>query len=217
MLPDVLAPAHCAHLAGTESAVRFAGAGSLWPDPFPPSPPPPVARRCSGTSQAVLVGPTSRARSSSAYVLRLPDASRHCIGGGRTQDLPVLVRSVSVRARGLRPRGTRAHLAISMRPVVPSDYPYSVGVPNQASFAAQYPARTYPCLTLRPFRYRKHRMTRGRCGSLALQRVTLSFTTLRRFIPALSGRPPYCFCLRINFPEKFQIFWLEVVLRLGWA
>ena len=27
-------------------------------------------------------------------------------------------------------------------------------------------------------------MTRGRCGSLAFQRVTLSFTTHRRFIPA---------------------------------
>jgi hypothetical protein len=28
------------------------------------------------------------------------------------------------------------------------------------------------------------RMTRGRCGSLILQRMTLSFTTPRRFIPA---------------------------------
>jgi hypothetical protein len=27
-------------------------------------------------------------------------------------------------------------------------------------------------------------MTRGRCGSLSLQRMTLSFTTPRRFIPA---------------------------------
>src|SRR5262249_9461497 len=57
---------------------RFAAAGSLWPDPFPPSPPPPVAQRCSATSQVVPGGPTSRVRSSSAYVLRLPDASRNC-------------------------------------------------------------------------------------------------------------------------------------------
>ena len=38
-------------------------------------PPPPVARPCSGTSQVLLVCPTSRVRSSSACVLRLPDAS----------------------------------------------------------------------------------------------------------------------------------------------
>src|SRR5713101_545098 len=78
-------------------------------------------------------------------VLGLPDASRHSIGGGRTQDLPVLVRDVSVRARGLRLRGTRTHLAVSMRPVLPSAHPYGVGIPNLASYAAEYPARTYPC------------------------------------------------------------------------
>lgn len=145
LLPDVLAPAHCSHLAGTESGARFAGAGSPWPVPFPPPPPPPVARLCSAPSSVLWGCPTSWVRSSSACVLRLPDAARRSIGGGRTQDLPVLVRSVSVHARGLRPRGTRAHLAIAMRPVVPSDYPYSVGIPDQASFAAQYPACTYPC------------------------------------------------------------------------
>jgi hypothetical protein len=37
----------------------------------------------------------------SAYVLGLPDATRGSISRGRTQDLPVLVRCVSVRARGL--------------------------------------------------------------------------------------------------------------------
>jgi len=40
------------------------------------SPPPPMARPCSGTSQVLQVCPTSQARSSSAYVLRLPDASQ---------------------------------------------------------------------------------------------------------------------------------------------
>ena len=89
--------------------------------------------------------PTPWARSSPAYVLGLPDASHHSIGGGRTQGLPVLVRGVSVRARGLRPRGTRTHLAISMRHGGAFRYPYGVGVPDLASFAAQYPARTYPC------------------------------------------------------------------------
>jgi hypothetical protein len=66
--------------------------GSLWPNPFPLSPPPPVVRYCSKTSQV---------RSSSAYVLRLPDASRGYCSPGRTWDLPVPARGVCVRARGL--------------------------------------------------------------------------------------------------------------------
>ena len=47
----------------------------LWSDRFPPSPPPPVARPCSETSQVLPVCPTSRVRSPSACVLGLPDAS----------------------------------------------------------------------------------------------------------------------------------------------
>src|SRR5216684_5547609 len=133
-------------LPALSPGARFAGAGSPWPVPFPPPPPPPVARPCSETSLVLWDCPTSWVRSSSAYVLGLPDASRRSIGGGRAQDLPVPVRGVSVRARGLRPRGTRTHLAISMRPVVPCAYLHSVGVPKRSfTFAAQYPARTYPC------------------------------------------------------------------------
>jgi hypothetical protein len=35
-------------------------------------------------------------------------------------------------------------LAIDTRPVWPSASPYSVGTPKERSFAAVYPARTYP-------------------------------------------------------------------------
>src|SRR6266403_627096 len=50
----------------------------------------------------VLQGcPTSQVRSSSAYVLGLPDASRGNCCPGRTWDLPVPARGVCVRARGL--------------------------------------------------------------------------------------------------------------------
>src|SRR5205807_5716 len=73
------APAHWARLAGAESGTRFAGADSLWPVPFPPPPPPPVARLCSETSLVLRGRPTSCARSSSAYVLGLPDASRDSV------------------------------------------------------------------------------------------------------------------------------------------
>jgi len=40
--------------------------------------------------------------------------------------------------------------------------------------------------TLRSGSYDPQRMTRGRCGSLRLHRMTLSFTTPRRFSSALS-------------------------------
>jgi len=50
-----------------------------------------------------------------------------------------------MRARGLRPRGTRPRLAIAAYPIVPSAHPKSVGVPECESFAAEYPARTFLC------------------------------------------------------------------------
>ena len=81
------------------SGTRFAGAGSLWPDPFPPSPPPPSIGLCSETSPVLWVCPTSRVRSSSAFVLGLPDAARFLLLLGQTRDLPVPVPSVSLRAR----------------------------------------------------------------------------------------------------------------------
>ena len=58
-------------------------------------------RPCSGTSRVLQACPTSLARSSSTYVLRLPDTTHRTIPGGRTRDLPVLAHGVSVRARGL--------------------------------------------------------------------------------------------------------------------
>src|SRR5271170_7000749 len=77
MLPFVVpVPAHWARRSGSESGTRFAGSGSPWPDPFPPSPPPPLFWFCSETSPVLWVCPTSRVRSSSAPVLELPDASR---------------------------------------------------------------------------------------------------------------------------------------------
>ena len=54
------------------------------------------------------------------------------------------------------------------------------------NFRGSIPGPHVPLSTLQHCPYGQHRMTRGRCGSLALHRVTLSFTTPRRFIPALS-------------------------------
>ena len=36
-------------------------------------------------------------------------------------------------------------LAISAHSMLPSATPYSVGIPEELSFAAEYPARTFPC------------------------------------------------------------------------
>src|SRR6267142_5262064 len=113
---------------GSVSGTRFAGAGSLWPDPFPPSPPPPSIGLCSETSPVLWVCPTSRVRSSSAFVLRLPDTARFLLLLGRTRDLPVPVPSVSLR--GLRPRGIPERLALAASRMLPSAHSQSVGIPK---------------------------------------------------------------------------------------
>jgi hypothetical protein len=52
---------------------------------------------------------------------------------------------VSPRAWGLGPRRADAHLAVTVRTVLPSAYLYSVGAPEYKHFAAQCPARGFPC------------------------------------------------------------------------
>src|SRR6266446_7154516 len=58
---------------------------------------PPEQRAAQHTLQGC---PTSQVRSSSAYVLRLPDASQGNCGPGQTWDLPVPARGASVRCSG---------------------------------------------------------------------------------------------------------------------
>jgi hypothetical protein len=60
-------------------------------------------------------------------------------------DLPVPVWMVSLRAWGLGPRRAGVHLAMTVRVVWPSAYLYSVGALKSEHFAAQYPARGFPC------------------------------------------------------------------------
>src|SRR5260370_33631731 len=58
---------------------------------------------------------------------------------GRTRDLPVPVRDVSLRAQGLRPRGTPLHLALTMRRMLPSAWHHGVGVPESRMFRGSMP------------------------------------------------------------------------------
>ena len=103
-------------------------------------------------------------------------------------DLPIPVRGVSVRARGLRPRRVRAPLALSMRTVLPSTNVHSIGTLESRTISRLHsrPVPRNAGSTLHPCSYEQRRMTRGRCGSLHLHRMTLSFTTPRRFSSALS-------------------------------
>src|SRR6516164_7015023 len=62
--------------------------------------------------------------------------------------------------------------------------------PGPCFFRGSIPSPHVPLSTLRGCPCGQPHMTRGRCGSLSLHRVTLAFTTPRRFIPALSGIAP---------------------------
>ena len=182
--PDVSAPAHCARPTGAESGARFAGAGSPWPVPFPPSPPPPtLVRLCSETSQVLRNCPTSHARSSSAYVLRL---SRHGLRlhqpqagmgspGSRARCFRTCSGSLTARdppaSRDSDARAVAFRLVPRRRPLEGRLFRGSIALPARAPVNASAPP------------YGVHRMTRGRRGSLALRRVALSSTTPRRFIP----------------------------------
>src|SRR5208283_653822 len=88
-----------------------------------------------------------------------------------------------------RSRTGFARLALATHPLLPSAHHYGVGSLYFERFHGSIPGPHVPLSTLRPGLYRPLRMTRGRCGSLCLHRMTLSFTTPRRFSSALSGHP----------------------------
>jgi len=138
--PDVPVRVHLARLPGSESGACFAQTGSPWPTPFPPSPPLALWSRCSATSSVVRSCPTSHARSSLAYVLRLPSAASL----GRAWDLPVPAYGVSVHAQGLRPRRVFRHLALAMPSVWSSVLSHYVDtlIFNRISRLNTWPART---------------------------------------------------------------------------
>src|SRR5438067_7433903 len=85
------------------------------------------------------------------------------------------------------PRG-RALLAFSRQRVVAFRAVRRRRLPETPDFGAQYPACRYPCPTLQVQHYCCSHMARGQGGSLFLPCTTLSFATLCRFIPALSGQ-----------------------------
>jgi hypothetical protein len=141
----------------------------------------PLFDRFSGTYWPVRL-PTSvhRSRAPLGFTARTLAPSSH----GQTWDLPVPVRKASVRVWGLRPRGAETPLAMAMCSVLPSVQVDAVGTPKQTLFRGSIPSPHFPLSTLRAPPCGCTRMTRGRCDSLNLHRMKLSFTTFRRFLPA---------------------------------
>ena len=105
--------------------------------------------------------------------------------GGRARNLPVLAHGDSAHARGLRPRGVRQQLAITLQAMLPSASVNSVGTPVKGISRLNNPACTYPLSTLRRRPHERRRMTRGHRGSLLLRRRALPSPSPCRFIPAL--------------------------------
>jgi hypothetical protein len=118
-LPDVHAQARWARLPGAESGARCARACSPWSAPFPPPPPQPVPGPCSAASAVLRSGPTSRARPSSPYVLKLRDAALVCAKAGTgppgSQTRCVRTCSGSQTAQGSGPSGESDGLDIAFR------------------------------------------------------------------------------------------------------
>ena len=71
-------------------------------------------------------------------------------------------------------------LARARPSVLPSPLSHRVGALDAYPFAAQYPARMYPCQRFADTLAEARRMTRGRCGWLTLHRTALSSATPRR-------------------------------------
>ena len=69
-------------------------------------------------------------------------------------------------------------------------------------FRGSIPSPHVPLSTLRSGPCGPQRMTQGRCGSLHLHRMTLSFTTPHRFSSALSGHSFRTCCMRRVFTDS---------------
>ena len=161
----------------------FCSKGSPWPAPFPP----PLRRLLVGLCSRDFFGTTGLSdfpwsfiiwRASLDFPMRPvtgPQRSQATMGspGSRARCFRACAGSSTARVR--RASRDADTPGVAFRVVPRRRHPEF-----RTNFAAQYPARTYPCQRFASPRGRR-RMTRGRCGSLHLHRMTLSFTTPHRF------------------------------------
>ena len=132
--------------------------------PFPPDPPPAVARPCSDPSLVLRPGPTPRRRTRGAYGLRLPPPACHFAAGVAEvsrfsrQEFPD-VHAFSDRAGFAR----RSRLA--RRLMWPSLSVHKVGTRKEV-FRGSIGGPPVPLSTLHPRSRHRRRMTRGQRSSL---------------------------------------------------
>ena len=142
-LLDVCGPAIGARFPGSVSGACFAVPHSPWPPLLAPSPPHPVSRLCSATSQLLQRGPTSPPRASLACGFRLPNAAQapEGMGGEETSRFPCKERR---RVPGVSDHAEPVcGLAMPPVTVLPSRFTHPVGA-RKCAFAAQYPAHDSP-------------------------------------------------------------------------
>src|SRR6202011_3683593 len=105
---------------------------------------------------------------------------------GEPWDLPVLVRGVSVHARGLRPRGVPVQLALALDGVLPSAQGDSVGTPDWLiSGLITRPART-PTNASRP----ASRLTPHSSGPVWIASPSPYDSCIRYTSPLIPAQPP---------------------------
>jgi hypothetical protein len=130
-----------------------------------------------------------------AFTQRSADAT-----GGQPRGLPVLAREVSIHAWGLRLRRVASALAFTRTAVLLSVLPDDVST-LIGRFRSSLLRDTQPAYA--PIQHFGGAVTvtphgRGQDGSLLLSCMTLSFTTSRRFIPAIPGTSPAPTILLVN-------------------
>ena len=185
--PFVSASGRLTHEPGSMPGARCQQTDFPWPAAFPPPPPRPGHFRPGVVRQLPRYDAAVRLLSAMAH-RRMPQASRCALHsmlqkalrspGSRARCVHACTGSLTARGPHL-PRQSGKHgvaFGMSPRPRHPiGPQPQSRGM----DLAAQYPACLSP-VNASPC-HERARMTRGRRSWLSLQRMTLSFTTSRRF------------------------------------
>ena len=140
---DVCGPAIGACSPGSVSGACSAVPHSPWPPPLAPSPPRPVSRLCSATSQLLQRGPTSPLRASLACGFRLPNAAPAPASMSREETSRFPCKECH-RVPGASDHAEPASgLAMASATVLPSRFTHPVGA-RKCAFAAPYPAHGSP-------------------------------------------------------------------------
>jgi hypothetical protein len=156
---------------------------SPWSAPFPPQPPPPIARLCSAGSSVLRGGPTPRHRSCGpfGFCLLPPDCaaprgqSMPRSPGSRACSFSACSGSSTTQGRPTARAIAAAHVA----------FPFCrQGRRPELVLRSSIPVPPIPPSTLHSSPRGGQRKTQGQDGSLLLSCRTLSFPTTCRFIPA---------------------------------